>query len=379
MGKDSLFYSWLAKWPQFQRIPMEHEQRIGFGLIATALSIGCFIKFRKEPRLIFVGVLLLVLIAMTTLYSADGTSPWRIVHTYFPGAQAIRAVARAALVYMLGVAIACAAVLSALAASPKLKWLAWPLGLVLFFEQGYDTPAYSKADNHRDIAEVVKAIEPGCEVFLMSPVAGYGPYWKYQLDAMWAALEAHVPTLNGYGGQNPENWTLGEVNLRGPQDAYRVQQSASQWIQLHPELQKKKLCWAQVGFNEGPYFADEFVSQRVPASMKAGERAEVEMTFKNLGPQPWPMGVGIRLGSEAPQDNNQWGIARVDLPTETPVGASATFRFSITAPPQVGQHAFQWRVVREGAQWIGPMSPMQLIDVQAAPPPPEESSPDAGG
>jgi hypothetical protein len=379
MGKDSWFYGWLARWPQFSRIPMEHEQRIGFGLVATALTVGGTWRFRKDQRLVFVGVLLLILIATTTLYTPDGLSPWRIVHRFFPGAQAIRAVARAALVYMLGVAIISAAVLNALSQSQKLKWLVVPLGLVLFFEQGFETPAYTNADNRRDIAQVVKAIEPGCEAFVMSPVSGYGPYWKYQLDAMWGAMEAHVPTLNGYGGQNPEGWELGDTNLRGPQDGYRVQQAASKWIQAHPELQKKKLCWAQVGFNEGPYYASEFVSQNVPSSMKAGERADVEVTFKNLGPRPWPMGIGVRLGAEAPQDSTQWGPGRVDLPTETPVGSAVTFKFSIVAPPQPGPHPFQWRVVHDGAMWIGPMSPLTFIDVQPAPEPVASgSAPDAG-
>jgi hypothetical protein len=395
MGAGSWFYGWLAKWPAFQRIPMEHEQRIGFGLIATGVSLLTFWRFRKEPRLIYVGVLLLILVATTTLYSADGFSPWRIVHAYFPGAQAIRAVARAAQVYMLGIAIACAAFVSWLEGQQKWKVAAWALAGVLFFEQGYETPAYSKADNRRDIAEVTKAIEPGCEVFLFSPVQGYGPYWKYQLDAMWAALEAHVPTINGYGGQNPEGWGFTDTNLRGGQDEVRVQQAASSWIQRNPELQKKKLCWARAGFNEavnmrhpdGSVFAEtiyssEVVSQKVPTSMKAGERADVEVTYKNVGPKPWPMGVGIRLGAETPQDNTQWGMGRVDLPAETPVGATATFRFSIVAPPQPGQHAFQWRMVHDGMMWFGPMSTMQLIDVQPAPePPPEQSSsaPDAGG
>jgi hypothetical protein len=223
-------------------------------------------------------------------------------------------------------------------------------------------------------------------------VQGYGPYWKYQLDAMWAALEKHIPTLNGYGGQNPEHWALGEVNLRGPQDEQRIQQAASQWIQLHPELGKKKLCWVRVGFNEPVQmrrpdgsvgtdyiYSSELVSQSVPASMRAGERADVEVAFKNLGPRPWPMGIGIRLGAETPQDNAQWGMGRVELPNEVPVGSIATFRFTVTAPPQPGQHAFQWRMVHDGAMWFGPMSPLALVDVQPAPPPPEPATPADGG
>ena len=39
------------------------------------------------------------------------------------------------------------------------------------------------------------------------------------------------------------------------------------------------------------------------------------------------MGVGIRLGSESPPDNTQWGMGRIELPQETAVGQTVTFRF----------------------------------------------------
>lgn len=380
MGKDSWFWGWLAAWPAFQRIPMEHEQRCGFGLIATAVAAFAFIKYRKEQRLVFVGVLLVVLLFITTLYSPDGTTPWRIVHAYFPGAQAIRAVARASIVYMLGVAIGAAAVVHALAQQEKTKWLALPLAGVLFFEQGYDTPAYSKADDRRDIAAVKAAIDPDCEVFLMSPAQGYGPYWKYQLDAMWAAVETGIPTFNGYAGQNPQGWGLTDTNLRDPRDEQRVAYAAQQWINAQPSVKGKKICWARVGFSEGPNFSSEFVSHKAPPVLKASEVAPVEVSFKNTGPREWPMQAGIRLGVQAPQDGSQWGVQRVELPQPVAVGETVTFRFNITAPPQVGKQSFQWRMLSEGVQWIGALSKIQLIEIVPSPVPEllQAPAPDAG-
>lgn len=379
MGKSSWLWGRLASWPTFQRIPMEHEQRCGFGLVATGLATFAFLKFRKEPKIIFVGVLLLVLLLMTTLYSNDGTSPWRIVHAYFPAAQAIRAVSRASIVYMLGIAVGVAAFLTWLSKDEKRRWMVLPLGALLVYEQGYDTPAFSKELNRHDIAAVKNAIEPGCEVFVMSPVSGYGPYWKYQLDAMWASLEAGIPTMNGYSGQSPKNWALGDTNLRAGFDEPRVAQAAQMWIQSQPKLQNKKPCWARVGFSEGPFYASEFVAQQVPLTMKTGETATVEVTFKNTGPKPWPVGAGIRLGSQAPQDGMQWGVSRVDLPHEVGVGQTVAFRFNVTAPPKAGRQPFQWRVVADGQQWIGALSKLELVELQESPIPELlQALPDAG-
>lgn len=380
MGKSSWFWGSLAAWPTFQGISMEHEQRCGFGLIASGLALAAIVMFRKEQRLLFVGLLLGVLLVLTTLYSTDGTTPWRYVHAYFPAAQAIRAVARASIVYMLGVAALVAAALHWVGKHEKLKLLAIPLGAVLVLEQGYDTPAFSKADNRRDIDAVAASIEPGCEVFVMSPLQGYGPYWKYQLDAMWGSVMAGVPTMNGYSGQSPKDWALGDTDLRSGNDEPRVMQGAQMWLQQQPKLQKLKPCWARVGFNEGPNYVNQFVSQSVPAAMLAGQTVPIEISFKNLGTRPWPIGIGLRLGSEAPQDNNQWGVQRVELPQETPPGGTATFRFNVQVPTQPGKRGFQWRMVHDGVQWLGEASKMVVVDVLApeAPPPAPETTPDAG-
>jgi hypothetical protein len=313
-----------------------------------------------------------VLIATTTMYSLDGTSPWRLVHAYFPGAQAIRAVARASIVYMLGIAVAMAALLHAMSKNARVAWMAIPLGLVLVLEQGYETPAFSKEDNRHDLAEIVKAIEPGCQVFVMSPVMAYGPYWKYQNDALWAALEAHIPTMNGYAGQNPPDWGLGDPTLRTPYDDQRILSAAQAWVQKNPKLQQMKPCWVRVGFSEGPcpgcarIFGADFVSQQVPQAMDAGKTYEVELVFKNIGPRSWPMGSAIRLGSQLPQDGAQWGLTRVELPHAVEVGETAEFRFTVTAPTQPGPHAFQWRMVADGQQWLGALSKMIVVDVQPA-------------
>lgn len=365
LGEGSWLWGWAAKHPWFQGIPMEHEQRCGFGFIATAVALVAFVRLRAQQRVAFVGVLFLVLVLTTTLYAADGTSPWKLVYEYFPAAQAIRGVSRATVVYMLGIAVGVAAALSALSQHAQLKLAVLPLGALLIVEQGYTTPAFSKEQNNADIAEVVRQLEPDCHAFLLSPAQGYGPYWKYQLDAMWAAVLSGIPTLNGYSGQNPPNWAFTDTNLRGPHDENRVAQAAQLWMAHQSSLQGKKVCWARVGFNEGQY-ANAFVEQKVPATIAAGAQAEVELSFKNVGSRPWPAGAGVNLGSQAPVDNAIWGFNRVPLPAEVPPGGTATFRFAITAPQAPGRYPFQWRMVHDRVQWIGATSKYVALEVVPA-------------
>jgi len=106
----------------------------------------------------------------------------------------------------------------------------------------------------------------------------------------------------------------------------------------------------------------KFVSQKLPDTMVAGQRYDVELVMRNTGLNPWTIGGPnpYRLGSQNPQDNVDWGLRRVDVPSEVPAGSTATFRFSITAP-STRTHQFQWRMLREGVQWFGDFSPAVTV------------------
>jgi len=66
-----------------------------------------------------------------------------------------------------------------------------------------------------------------------------------------------------------------------------------------------------------------FISQTVPASMVAGESYSVSIAFRNTGSTTWIRGTEPTtetywLGSQNPQDNNEWGPGRHELPTDAP-------------------------------------------------------------
>ncbi|MBS1151784.1 MAG: hypothetical protein H6Q89_3482, partial [Myxococcaceae bacterium] len=240
------------------------------------------------------------------------------------------------------------------------------LGLLVVIEQGETTPAYSKSQARTDLQDISDAVGPECEAFLFSPLDGYGPPWKYQLDAMMASLERSLPTLNGYSGQSPPGWGLGDPAIRSPVDEQRNAQAAQQWISARQV--KQRVCWAKVGLQEGPLRA-AFVSQQVPASVAAGQQAAAVVRFRNIGEREWSPEANFFLGSQAPRDNAFWSTHRIGLPGVVKPGDEVELKFTLTAPAQPGKYVFQWRMVQERVAWFGSASKPVEIDVTAAPVP----------
>ena len=108
----------------------------------------------------------------------------------------------------------------------------------------------------------------------------------------------------------------------------------------------------------------EFVSQWVPRIMVSFETYDVSITMRNTGNTTWTAGTNYRLGSQNPQDNIRWGLARVELPHSVPPGGQVTFNFTVTPPRTIGNHNFQWRMVQDGVSWFGASTPNLVISVR---------------
>lgn len=125
-----------------------------------------------------------------------------------------------------------------------------------------------------------------------------------------------------------------------------------------------------------------FISQSVPPTMYPGQRYNVSVRMKNTGSASWKSSLNYRLGAQNPQDNLTWGLNRADLsssngivvlqPTIVP-GGDATFSFVVTAPKTQGVYNFQWRMVQDGVEWFGVLTPNVAVQVVAPPPPPHNA------
>jgi len=103
----------------------------------------------------------------------------------------------------------------------------------------------------------------------------------------------------------------------------------------------------------------QFISQvGPPTNMNIGQTTTVSVTMKNTGSTTWTKAAGYKLGSQNPQDNTNWGLARVELDAADSIapGQQKTFSFTVTAPSAVGIYNFQWRMLKEGVAWFGDYS-----------------------
>jgi alkylated DNA repair dioxygenase AlkB len=96
-----------------------------------------------------------------------------------------------------------------------------------------------------------------------------------------------------------------------------------------------------------------FVSQDTPSSMVPGQTYAINVTMQNTGTTTWTSANNYGLGSQNPQDNTNWGLARVELPNDIAPGQSVTFSFSVTAPSTIGTYDFQWQMVQDYVEWFG--------------------------
>lgn len=159
----------------------------------------------------------------------------------------------------------------------------------------------------------------------------------------------HLPTdhaLHSHAGHSHQQWTMGQQEAT----CYSGRDDNDWWYLT--EIQAPALN------------AAEFVSQEVTSIMSPQGRQIVSLTFRNTGTSTWEPNQGYLLGSQAPQDNQNWGRHRSQpLAAAVPPGTEATFSFPITAPPTVGGVNFQWKMVQETVEWFGQESPLIQIGI----------------
>lgn len=106
-----------------------------------------------------------------------------------------------------------------------------------------------------------------------------------------------------------------------------------------------------------------FVSQEVPEFI-TGESKTVSITMNNTGSRAWTKSRQFKLSSVSPNDNEYWGLNRVDLSEGDSIlpGEEVTFIFDVTVPESDGIFVFQWQMIQEGEEWFGARTePIQMI------------------
>ncbi len=248
MGDQSLLWGWLARvFPGIYAAPYYWELAIGLGLVVTGTWLLLLRQLWQrranwrqwQGRDALLAVLVLSVTACYALGMSYGdASPWALVYDLVPGAGSLRAVARYVVVLTLPIAMAIGIALDAsLRAAHVLargrRRTVWMAGLALALGLGAAEQMGSREGIDKDheqarIAQIAQTVQKDCSVLFVVSVGGNpAPLWSLQLDAMYVALAAGIPTVNGYSGLIPTGWNLNQV--RHPLYTQRV----AQWLQDH--------------------------------------------------------------------------------------------------------------------------------------------------
>jgi subtilisin family serine protease len=120
------------------------------------------------------------------------------------------------------------------------------------------------------------------------------------------------------------------------------------------------LCTIAI-WNNLPDSSADFVSQTVPTTVLPGQSFPVSITMKNVGATTWTAGEEFKLALQP--DSLLWGVVRVTVPNDVAPGSTVTFNFNAIAPTTPGNYGFQWRMIDEGQERFGDVTPNVTITV----------------
>lgn len=243
MGEQHWLYGRFMGPDIFRRMPIPHEQQIGLGFATLVMVVAGLFRERRRP---LIGLMLVVLVACVVLATTlpKQITLWHGPFHLVPGAKAIRAVSRIALLMLIPASVGVAVFIDRM--RHRHLGLALAMAALVVLEQGRSTGSYSKEWNRAEVARLAQRIPTQCQAFFFSPVEAPGgeldwPEWKYQVDALWAQMEAGIPTVNGYSGNHPPGWgNLNHNIIRDASDEARLRDALNQWAQTWA---LDEICW----------------------------------------------------------------------------------------------------------------------------------------
>jgi hypothetical protein len=228
MGPDNWLYRWTRTWIDFNSIPLEHEHRIGLGVLTGVAALAGLIMIAKTTwgRVTALTFLVIALAALDFY----GWSPWKLVYNIFPGARSIRGVARIALLllifFSLGIAFFCEYF-------KRRKLLLLILLIIMCLEQIQTTSYYDKIPVRDRIHRIAQKVTRDFQAFYYLPLQDNTreSFDIHQIDAMWVQMVAQVPTINGFSGWHPHPWlTFFHWSVTATSNVSTMKSIISDWL-----------------------------------------------------------------------------------------------------------------------------------------------------
>jgi hypothetical protein len=215
----SLTAAWLglkAHPPNGERFCCPGWVVLGLVVLGLGLSMGrSRLLSREQSRLVLALLLTTVTLVVLSLRDIGEGTLWWYVYQWMPGATAIRAVGRIALVVLLfalmGGLLALQAVLRSPVLTPRARWIVPGLVLLLGgLEQVSTTlPSFDTASFYPRAEALGKHLRRSTAVYVF-PRRDLWPCTS-ELLAMWAGLYANRPVVNGYSGRVPDAFPEGSL------------------------------------------------------------------------------------------------------------------------------------------------------------------------
>ena len=249
-------------------------------------------RFRLSADTLF-ATLLFALLAVVAYRATD--TGWYILYLFAPGASAVRALGRVVLMSLIAWAIGLGLFVKEMQERRR------PIGamlitLVCLLEQGLTTPFYDKQEHRIAVDAIARRIDRRDAVLYWSPHRAPMPtpdgelYMSRieNLNAMWAALERGVPTINGYSGNFPPGWSpLFQSSIHNEYDSLCLETSLRHWAGERG-LSLERIDW--VGGPEGWPRGDATASPSPDISIPPG----VPLRFPVAGGQNQSLRACVR-------------------------------------------------------------------------------------
>jgi len=202
---------------------------INLGWVTSiAIMVGMLLLLRKPtPRYFLISFFLTAMLGFTIA----GYSLWGFVYSNIPGASAIRATFRIALLLQLPAAMAFAlAVDWGLARRGVWRVAAVFIVACMAIEQVPATYVTNRHSFNQAVRQIISSIPPDCESFFLT--GGQGRQLAQAELAIWAAFNSNVPTVNGRTGKMPNGYKFLVDRRPAHRPAFSTRKRLHQWLEF---------------------------------------------------------------------------------------------------------------------------------------------------
>jgi hypothetical protein len=241
-GPESWLYGWSAGLPVFSELQFPFEQRIGIGLVTSALGLAGLALHWRRPGVRLVLCAAASMVAGMLLLAAV-PSLCEVYFEHVPGAYGVRMISRIGILFLIPAALGLALFLERQIGARRGVWLGGLLAAVCVLEQGRTVPSFDKLAKRREIAQLAAMVDPACRAFLLTPALGNTG--KYNIDALWVQTVVRKPTINGFSGNQPPGWPFLDMPIRDAVDERQVGAALRGWEQKHG-IPPESVCWVRV-------------------------------------------------------------------------------------------------------------------------------------